>query len=201
MSTLTTPLADPRVWNRDVELTPEELGRRKYENWLETEAGVEVVNGEIVEKAMSWDGDEVGLTIGSLLRIAGKRDDGWRVFNSGLGYKVYADDPTKHRKPDVSAIRRTRLVGVAVSGYMLIPADLAVEVISPKESTDESIEKAEEYLAHDFKLVWLVFTKIRKVYVFSAGSKDVRRLGPDDTIDGGDVLPGFACRVGEFFEN
>lgn len=197
MSTLTSPAA----WDADVEMTPEELAQRKFEDWVETEAGVERADGRITEKAMSWDGDEIGMTIGSLLRASGKGDDGWRVFNSGCGYKVYAADPTKHRKPDVSAIRRSRLLGVPVTGFMLIPADLAVEVISPKESTDESIEKAEEYLANGFRLVWLVFAKIRKVYVFSASTDVVRRLGPDDDIDGGDVLPGFRCKVREFFES
>jgi len=35
--------------------------------------------------------------------------------------------------------------------------------------------------------------------VFTSGSQ-LQVLGPDETLDGGDVLPGFSCKVSEFFE-
>ena len=203
MSTLTSNAAAANEWERDVEPTPEELAQRRYDNWLETESGIEFVDDQVVEKFMSVDGEETAGNIVAILKPAGRRSDGWRVFTSGLGYKVYAADPKKFRKPDVSAIRRERLEGKGLdfSGFMTIPADLAIEVISPGESTDDSIEKAEEYLANGFAMVWLVLTKIRKVYVFTAGSLAVQRLGAGDDVDGGEALPGFRCKVGDLFDN
>jgi Uma2 family endonuclease len=59
--------------------------------------------------------------------------------------------------------------------------------------------KALEYLAAGSQLVWVVDPDEELVMVFASGHQ-VQVLGPDDTLDGGDVLPGFSCKVSEFFE-
>ena len=169
MSTLTS---SPATWDdRDVEPTPEELARQKHENWLETESGIEFVDGHIVEKPMSMVACEVEANVVTVLKIAGRRADGWRVYSSGLGYKVYPDDPTKFRKPDVSAIRRARLVeGAQAGGFAVIPADLVAEVVSPNDKANDLNAKVREYLAHGFKLVWVVDPDARSVFVYRAGN-------------------------------
>jgi Uma2 family endonuclease len=46
--------------------------------------------------------------------------------------------------------------------------------------------------------VWLVYPRTRNVYVLRSPT-DVQILGPDATLSGEDVLPGFSCPVAAFF--
>lgn len=49
------------------------------------------------------------------------------------------------------------------------------------------------------RLVWVVDPKPQTVTVYRTWT-EAHTLRADETLDGGDVLPGFACRVGEIFE-
>ena len=46
------------------------------------------------------------------------------------------------------------------------------------------------------RLVWVVDPKRQTVTVYRSWT-DAHTLRADETLDGGDVLPGFACRVSE----
>ena len=47
--------------------------------------------------------------------------------------------------------------------------------------------------------VWIVDSEEELVMVLTAPN-GIRIIGAGDTLDGGDVLPGFSCNVSEFFE-
>jgi Uma2 family endonuclease len=47
-------------------------------------------------------------------------------------------------------------------------------------------------------LIWLVDPEAQTVTVIAAGAS-TRVLGPNDTLDGGDVLPGFSVSDAEIF--
>ncbi len=55
------------------------------------------------------------------------------------------------------------------------------------------------YLAAGTRQVWVLWPSKRAVSVYRPNA-DTRELGPDATLDGGDVLPGFSVRVGDLFE-
>ena len=76
--------------------------------------------------------------------------------------------------------------------------DLAVEIKSPSDSGRQMREKAEYYLANGARLVWLVYPQKRLIEAYSLDA-DVEILLEDDTLTGGDVLPGFASAVAEVF--
>ena len=78
--------------------------------------------------------------------------------------------------------------------------DLAVEVKSPDDSYAEIREKATYYLNNGVKLVWLVYPDGRRVEVFAAGAEAVT-LEAENTLTGGDVLPGFQTKVSAIFED
>jgi Uma2 family endonuclease len=59
-------------------------------------------------------------------------------------------------------------------------------------------QKALEYLAGGAKLVWVIDADPQRVVVFTPPDH-VKILGVDDTLDGGEVLPGFQCSVAELF--
>ena len=73
-----------------------------------------------------------------------------------------------------------------------------IEVISPNDTAYEVDEKVQLYLDAGTRLVWVVNPQQRTVEVHrptSLGSI----LREQDELTGEDVVPGFACRVGDFF--
>ena len=76
--------------------------------------------------------------------------------------------------------------------------DLAVEVLSPNDRADEVEEKAQIWLKAGSLLVWVVDLEARTVVIYRRRGKPVT-LTADQEIDGGKVIPGFRCRVADFF--
>jgi Uma2 family endonuclease len=177
-------------------LPPTTIERRR----LESEPGVEWVDGQLVEKNVSIDSSATAASILILLGTLGRKH-GWRVFDSSLGYKVFANDPERFRKPDVSAVLTSRLADVDGSaGFSRLPADLAVEAISPGDEAYEISRKVEEYLSAGFRMVWVVYPHVRAVEVHRQGGRgEILRVGQD--LDASDVLPGLRCPVAELFES
>ncbi len=79
-----------------------------------------------------------------------------------------------------------------------IAPDLAVEVLSKGNTKPEMARKVGEYFQAGVKLVWLVDPKTKTVRVDTAVDQFVR-LNEAQTLDGGDVLPGFSVPITELF--
>jgi Uma2 family endonuclease len=104
-------------------------------------------------------------------------------------------DPDRVRAPDVAVILRERLPSEGfVSGYFVGAPDLAVEVVSPSDTAAEVLEKVADWLAAGARLVWVAYPVGPRLFVHAADGS-VKLLGPDDQVDGGDVLPHFRMRV------
>ncbi len=109
--------------------------------------GYELAAGQLLERTASIESSEVAMTVGTLLRVEAGRTREARVFANDLGYQCFADDPDRFRKPDGSVVRRERTAGIRNDrGYMPIPADLVVEVVSPTDLSYDVVEKARDYL-------------------------------------------------------
>ena len=83
-------------------------------------------------------------------------------------------------------------------GYFEIPPDIAVEVVSPSDRKKDIRAKIKEYVFFGVRLIWLVDPDARTVTVY-AGSLRGTELDESDTLDGGDVLSGFSCKLADFF--
>jgi Uma2 family endonuclease len=75
---------------------------------------------------------------------------------------------------------------------------LAVEVLSPGTTKAELSRKRIEYFHSQVRLVWIVDCQDRSVAVYTSPSAFVL-LREADTMDGGEVLPGFTAKVADFF--
>jgi Uma2 family endonuclease len=84
-------------------------------------------------------------------------------------------------------------------GFVEVPPDLVVEVISPSDMQNHAHRKVLYYLDHGVRAVWVVDPATETVMVYRS-RQEIRVLAKDDEISAPDVLPGFSCRVGEFFE-
>jgi Uma2 family endonuclease len=85
------------------------------------------------------------------------------------------------------------------SGWMNVAPDLVVEVLSPTETASELEEKVRDYRAAGTTLAWIIDPASRIVSVRSASTPD-RWLSEADTLEGDDVLPGFAIPVTRLFD-
>lgn len=114
------------------------------------------------------------------------------------GY-VLAESPPTVRGPDVSFVSRERIPpeGV-VRGHWRMAPDLAVEVVSPSNRLAEMQEKVLEYLDAGSRMVWVVDPRTRSITVYRSPA-EIRLLRRGDTLDGGNVVPGFRLPVEELF--
>jgi Uma2 family endonuclease len=124
---------------------------------------------------------------------------GW-VAPEGTSYQCFADDPHRVRKPDTSFIKLNRLTlaQATTEGHMRVVPDLVVEVVSPRDTYEKVEQETEEWVSAGVPLVWTVNPKARTVRVLKANQPEVM-LRENDEVDAGDALPGFRCRVAEFF--
>jgi len=76
--------------------------------------------------------------------------------------------------------------------------DLVVEVVSPSDSRREVREKAESWLLGGVRLVWVINPATHSATVYRSPD-EATELSEDDTLDGEDVVPGFACQLRDVF--
>lgn len=188
-------------------------GRKGYERvdgvWVEKDAdepsepdrdGFEEIDGVWVEKAMGNAAVEVEADILSTIRNFVRPRKLGRVLGSNGAYRLFGEQSTRTRKPDVSFVAAGRVsADDAKKAEWALAPDLAVEVISPTEMADDAETKLDEYLRAGVRLVWVVYLPTRNVWAYRPDGT-ARRYRADDTLPGEDVLPGFAVRVAELFE-
>lgn len=102
---------------------------------------------------------------------------------------------------DVSFVSKENLAkfGVPDSFFPTAP-DLAVEVISPGNTSEEISTKVEDYLSSGSRLVWIVYPK-RKVIIVYRPNNTVSFLHETDELSGEDVLPNFRLPLEKLFGN
>jgi Uma2 family endonuclease len=161
----------------------------------------ELVDGKLVEReSMGQESSAIALTIGSLLLAYSRANLPGAVSGADGGYQIFPHEPNRIRFPDVAFTRKDRLPGgQPARGHATVAPDLAVEVVSPNDNAADLLVKMDDYLKAGVPMVWVVNPDGRSVQVIR-GDGTRHFLRESDTLDGGDVLPGFRCRVAEFFE-
>ena len=159
----------------------------------------ELIKGEL--RTMSPAGDEHGIVIMKLAVPLGHHVQSHNLgvmYGAETGFKI-ATNPDTVRAPDIAFITRERIEQTGVyKGFRPGAPDLAVEVLSPGDTAEEVEEKTAEWLAAGARAVWIVSPKRRTVTVYRS-LKNIELLTEQDELDGGDVVPGFRCRVAEIF--
>ncbi len=165
---------------------------------------LELIDGVIEDKDVGAESSSIGLTVGSLLKAAA-RDEGHDVVvvGSDCGYTCFPPKPNGKqtvRKPDVSLVLRHRLKDkCAPIGWIPVPADLAIEVVSPNDVASKLMQKVKLYLTNGFDLVWVLYPEQQHVVVYTPDS--IRGFLPGDTLDVGPALPGVRVKVDDLFDD
>jgi Uma2 family endonuclease len=159
----------------------------------------ELVKGEL--KRMPPTGREHGsvtMELAAPLHRYVKLNQLGQVYAAETGFKLESD-PDTVRAPDIAFVRAERIQSTGrVQGYGEGAPDLAVEVLSPGNTKREMAEKVEEYFAAGARLVWVVNPKSKTVTVYRSLT-DTVTMAEKDTLDGGEVVPGFQIPVAEIF--
>ncbi len=176
-------------------VTAEELERMP-----QSDEHIELVKGEIITMTPAGhDHGEIALTIGALVREHARRHKLGKTYGAETGF-VLSRDPDTVRAPDAAFVSQERVaLQKRKQGFFEGAPDLAVEVTSPEDSVEEVESKVLEYLRAGTKLVWVANPRTKTITVYQS-LQNVRVLTSDDTLDGADVLPGFAAGVNEIFE-
>ncbi len=157
----------------------------------------ELVDGLLVEKAMGYHESFLALQLAFFLDafVAPKKlgliagEAGMLKLSSGLV-----------RIPDVSFISWARVPGGKVPKEPIpqLAPDLAVEVLSKSNTVAEMKRKLKDYFKAGVSLVWIIDPETRTVAVHTS-PKTIVPLSESDTLDGGDVLPGFTLALRDLF--
>ena len=161
-------------------------------------AACELVDGTLVEKTMGLYESGVAHTIGLEIGIFNRSR---KLGLVGGEQGMYSVVPDQVRMPDVSFTRWDRMP----ADYPANPApdlspDLAVEVLSPNNTAREIARKRQNYFAGGTRLVWVFDPPTRTVAVYTPDAAEPVMLTDADTLDGGDVLPGFKLAVAVPFD-
>lgn len=181
----------PKVWTDEAFLAVAEHSTRKYE----------VIDGKLtwMNAARLNHGDAAHLIGVALDNHVRPRRLG-KVFGPSATFRLSPDNVLV---PDVSfaTVTNLRRYPPGLDGFGVGAPDLAVEVISPSERKAKIRRKMERYFAAGCRLVWHVYLRRPRVEIFTApDAVTVKRLDADDTLDGGDVLPGFRLPLREIFD-
>ena len=118
------------------------------------------------------------------------------VYSLEFGYVIRPGQATV-LCPDVSYLSAEHVVPDS-DDFHDGPPDLAVEVISPSETSRRVLAKANRYIEAGTSIVWCVYPKMRQIVVYAADATP-EILGVGDTLTGGSLLPGFTLPLATLF--
>jgi Uma2 family endonuclease len=160
---------------------------------------LELWEGELIEVPPAG-GESAGITfmLGGLL-FTYARDRHLGYFTSAEGGFILSRDPTTVVAPDIGFVRADRLPDGLPKSLIDGRPDLAIEVISSTDTRADIENKQQLYAQAGVPLVWWVDPEARTVAVHRL-DQPLQVLGESDTLDGGEVLPGFQLEVRRIFE-
>ncbi len=175
-----------RVWNaEDLASLPRD---RSYE----------IVDGELIELG------ETGLQHNWIVRILLLAIDAYGqqthrgVAIPAQGFRLQRG-PDRFRRPDLSYYSLFRLPGGGFpDGVLEIAPDLAVEVLSENDTYAELGRRVADLIRAGTSLVWVIDPFTQTAQVHRAGASP-RLVGPESSLDGEDVLPGFGLALATLF--
>jgi Uma2 family endonuclease len=158
----------------------------------------ELIDGILVEKTMaSIESALAAAMIHFLYLYPYTRKLGMVLAPDGL-LKIL---PGQIRAPDVAFIRWERFAGrkpPKAAIYCVVP-DLAIEILSEGNTEAEMDRKLRDYFRAGVRLVWYIEPTTRTALAYT-GVDQWSEVGVDDSLAGGEVLPGFTLPLKQLFD-
>jgi Uma2 family endonuclease len=121
-----------------------------------------------------------------------------RIIGNEAGV-IVERGPDTVRGADVAYLSYRRIPkGKVWNGFLRKPPELIAEVLAADQPWKEMETKVAEYHAFGVDLVWVADPQTETVRVYPKGGRP-SVLQRDGQLTAGDILPGFSCKVSEFF--
>jgi Uma2 family endonuclease len=121
------------------------------------------------------------------------------VYTAEPGFLLKAEPEPTVRSPDIAFVRKDRIPKEEEQeGFWTLAPDLVVEIISPSETAETIQEKVWDYLLAGTGLIWLVYPKLKMVVEYHS-DRQIRQLGIEDHLEGGEIIPGFRHPMKKLF--
>lgn len=120
------------------------------------------------------------------------------IFDSSTGFKLPSGS---ERSPDAAWIRSDRwnaLLPEQQKRFAPIAPDFVAEIRSGDQSMQSLKDKMDEYMDCGCQLGWLIDPSGRETWVY-AENTEPQAIPFDETLSGGEVMPGFALRLADIF--
>ncbi len=175
------------------------LSAEEFARVAEVLGPCELVNGEIIP--MSPGGlrhSEITARACVLLGADKRVRSLGRVLTGEAGF-IVRRGPDTVRGADVAFISYQRLPkDTQVTGFVEVPAELIIEVLSDDTSWADMEKKIGEYHAAGVDLVWVLDPRTLTLRAYPRGASPVL-LREADSASADPHVPGFSCRVADFF--
>ena len=160
-----------------------------------TERHLEYIDGEIIEMVSNSESSTIGNLISAYITLFARQHHLGFVTGSDGGYRVNGQD----LMPDVGFIGAAKQSTRPIHTWIPNAPDLVVEVLSPTDPATAVFRKIRHYLIAG-TVVWLVDPE-ETITIHQPGAPNTQQTyGVGDTLDGGDVLPGFTLALAEVFD-
>jgi Uma2 family endonuclease len=162
---------------------------REFEKMAEELGPCELVRGEVATLSPG------GVAPNQI--VANVQDHRGRVLSNETGL-IVARNPDTVRAADVVYFSYGRLPRESkAEGFTAVPPGLAAEVVG-RQGWGETLQKIGEYLQMGVDRVWVIDPRSRRVHIYRSDHEPLV-LGATDTLADEDILPGFHCKVEDFF--
>lgn len=178
---------------------------RKKRNWADEELEAlpkdsykyELLDGELISSPGYANHGLICARFGALLLKFVDHHKLGSVYDSSTGFRLA---PDVMLSPDGSFVSKARLkkILIAPDKFLFGAPDLAIEVLSPGDRLQHVHRKLDRYFDHGTRLVWRVDWTKEQVHIYTPDSVSALTR-PVDILTGGDVLPGFKCRLSRIF--
>jgi Uma2 family endonuclease len=163
----------------------------------EEEPALEFEEGVVTQK-VSPQGQHSALQTGLAKLVdrlvePGKRGRAFTELRVTFGRRSYVPDVVVYRTERIPVDARGRIQNV-----FTVPPDVAVEIVSPGQSTNRLVRRCLWYVAHGVKAALLLDPSDESILLFRPDQMP-RGLGEADEIDLSDVVPGLNLAVRAVF--
>lgn len=158
----------------------------------------ELIDGTLVEKPVGYFEALIALNLAIELGAYVKQRNLGAVSGADSTFRLASVG--RVRLPDVAFVAAHRLPQSPDPIPTLAP-DLAVEVLSESNTTQEIDQKLREFFGSGTRLAWIIDPRRRTVAVYHGPGGPARVLEEADHLDGEQVVPGFAMPVRDLFRN
>lgn len=121
------------------------------------------------------------------------------ITSSGGGYNITEWDTFA---PDAAFLLKANCPQIPEEGFFPIAPDFAAEVVAPGDWQNPKRylpERMKAYTAAQIRLLWLIYPERQEIEIYAHGAY-IKTATIEDSLEGGDVLPGFTLAVKTIFE-